>query len=145
MLPELARVLLGHAREADGEAPADLRAQPHARLVGRHDDVGAVLDPAPARVLVRELDLRAGALELELGYALDGRAREQRPIAHEPEPGAARDGLAGGEAGAGAVQRRARAGRGSPPHLAERGASEDAPRHLRADVRGGGGEGEAAA
>src|SRR5436190_19100182 len=126
-------MLLGDAGEAGGELPADLRTQRDGGLVRRHGHLGAGGDPAALRVLVGELDLGPWALELELGHALDGRAGEERAIADEAQPGAARERMAVGELRARAVQPGARAERGALADLAERHAAEDLLGHLGED------------
>ena len=70
---------------AGGEAAAHLGAEGDRRSVGADRDGIASRDLAALRVVVGELDLGCGALELELGDPLDGRAGEERPVAEQAE------------------------------------------------------------
>src|SRR5439155_11057575 len=68
------------------------RAQGDGCAVRANRDFGAVPDSARVRVRLGELDLGGRTLELQLGDALDGRARKERPVADEPQIVLVRDG-----------------------------------------------------
>ena len=78
-------MLVGDPGGAGGERAADSRTKCEARAVRADADLVAGRDLAALRVVVGELDLRLGPLELQLGDALDGRTGEERPVALEAQ------------------------------------------------------------
>src|SRR3954469_16421666 len=79
------RVRLRDPDDTRNELARDARAQALRGAVRGDRDVVAGRDAEPLGVLVRQLDLRPRPLELELGHALDGRAREERPVAQQAQ------------------------------------------------------------
>ena len=76
-------MLVGDSHDAAAELVRDARAERHRRPVRAEGDLVAVADPARMRVGLGDLHLGERSLELQLGNPLDGRAREQRPVADE--------------------------------------------------------------
>src|SRR5919204_2854451 len=89
---EVAGVVFGDAGDAVLEAFVDRCPQLDRRSVRAYGDRIAATDLEAVGVPGRELDLGRGALELELGDALDGRAGEEWPVAEELHGSAGRFG-----------------------------------------------------
>ena len=82
---EAVRVLERDARDARAQAAVDARRQRDRAAVRADGDEVAGRDPAPPRVVGRELELRLRPLELELRDALDGGAGEERLVRDEAD------------------------------------------------------------
>ena len=87
---EALRVLERDARDARAQAAVDAGLQRDRAAVRADGDEVAGRDPAPPRVLGRELELGLRPLELELRDALDGGAGEERLVGDEPDLSLAR-------------------------------------------------------
>src|SRR5438309_848140 len=89
MTLKAARAVKAERIGAGTELAGELGAQLDGGAVRAHRDRVAGFDAAPLGVVVGQLGLGGGTLELELGYALDGRAAEERAVTQQLEGAAA--------------------------------------------------------
>src|SRR5690348_16648079 len=84
---EIGRVVARDAHDAGAQVAGDARAQLDRGAVRGDSDRRAVADATGLRVVASDLDLLERTLESELGRAVDRRAREERAVGDESQPG----------------------------------------------------------